>query len=336
MKILVVGAGFSGAVVAHQLAKAGHDIHVIDERNHIGGNAYDYTNEKGIRVHKYGPHLFHTNNEKVYNWITQFDEWVEYKHKAKAQLKDGRYVTLPVNKETKEIVGEENIISTFFAPYTYKMWGKTIEELDPSILKRIPIRDDDNEYYFPNDQYQVIPKNGYTRIFELILDHKNIKVDLSVPFERNMEKDFDHIFNCMPIDDYFNYVYGSLPYRSLKFHHIDIPLTKLLPSTTVNFTHDGPYTRVTEWKNIPCHGTNDYYTTLTYEEPCDYITNDYQRYYPVKDVDGKNRETYEKYKKLIRSNMTFIGRCGMYVYIDMHQAINSSLQTADKFLENNK
>ena len=150
-KILVVGAGFSGAVIAHQLAKAGHDIIVIDERDHIGGNAYDYTNDKGIRIHKYGPHLFHTNNKKVYDWITQFDEWVPYKHKVKAQLKDGKYVTLPVNKETKEIVGEENIISTFFAPYTYKMWGKTIEELDPSIIKRIPSRDDDNEFYFPND-----------------------------------------------------------------------------------------------------------------------------------------------------------------------------------------
>ena len=145
MKILVVGAGFSGAVVAHKLADAGHDIHVIDERNHIGGNAYDYVNNKGIRIHKYGPHLFHTNNEKVYNWVTQFDKWVPYKHKVKAQLDDGRYVTLPVNKETKDIVGHENIVSTFYAPYTYKMWGKTIEELDPSIMKRVAVRDDDNE-----------------------------------------------------------------------------------------------------------------------------------------------------------------------------------------------
>jgi UDP-galactopyranose mutase len=113
-------------------------------------------------------------------------------------------------------------------------------------------------------------------------------------------------------------------------------MNKILPTGTVNFTHDGPYTRVTEWKNLPCHGTNDYYTTLTYEEPCDYVTNNFQRYYPVKDIDGKNRETYEKYKKLTRSNMTFIGRCGMYVYIDMHQAINSALAISDKFLEDNK
>ena len=336
MKILVVGAGFSGAVIAHQLAKAGHDITVIDERDHIGGNAYDYTNDKGIRIHKYGPHLFHTNNKVVYDWITQFDEWVPYKHKVKAQLGDGRYVTLPVNKETKEIVGEENIISTFFAPYTYKMWGKTIEELDPSIIKRIPSRDDDNEYYFPNDEYQVLPKNGYTRIFELILDKKNISVNLSQRFEKRMEKEFDHIFNSMPIDDYFNYVYGILPYRSIKFHHVDLPLNKVLPTGTVNFTHDGPYTRVTEWKNLPEHGINNQYTTLTYEEPCDYSVNNFERYYPVKDVNGENRKKYEQYKQHIQPNMTFIGRCGMYVYIDMHQAINSALSTAEKFLENNK
>ena len=263
---------------AIKLAKAGHDIIVIDERDHIGGNAYDYTNDKGIRIHKYGPHLFHTNNKKVFDWVTQFDEWVPYRHKVKAQLHDGTYVTLPVNKETKEIVGEENIISTFFAPYTYKMWGKTIEELDPSILKRIPSRDDDNEFYFPNDLYQVLPKNGYTRIFELILDKKNISVNLSQRFEKRMEKEFDHIFNSMPIDDYFNYVYGALPYRSIKFHHVDLPMTRVLPTGTVNFTHNGPYTRVTEWKNLPEHGINNQYTTLTYEEPCDYTVNNFERY----------------------------------------------------------
>ena len=122
MKILVVGAGFAGATVAYELIKDGHDVVVMDERGHIGGNAYDYTNEHGIRIHRYGPHIFHTNNKKVYDWVTQFGDWVEYKHKVKAQLADGQYVTLPVNRHTKEIVGEDNIIDTFYRPYTKKMW----------------------------------------------------------------------------------------------------------------------------------------------------------------------------------------------------------------------
>jgi len=333
--ILIVGAGFSGAVLARQLVDNNPDIYIdlIDERDHIGGNAYDYTNKHGIRIHKYGPHLFHTNNEIVWNWISRYGEWVEYYHKVKALLNDGRYVTLPVNKETKKIVGEENVIKTFFAPYTYKMWGKTIEELDPGIIKRIPIRDDDNELYFPNDKYQFLPKDGYTAVFDEILSHKRITVSLSTPYERQMESaGYAHIFNAMPIDEYFNYKHGELPYRSIKFHNVDLPLKKVLPSTVVNFTHDGPYTRMTEWKNMAAHGENNQWTSLTYEEPCDYRDNNMERYYPVKDIAGDNKRTYKKYKEMVKPNMTFIGRCGMYAYIDMHQAINSSLQTATKYL----
>lgn len=334
MRILVVGAGFSGAVVARECASAGHLVKVIDKRNHIGGNAYDYIDENGIRIHKYGPHLFHTNNKKVVQWLSQFTEWVPYQHKVKAQLNDGTYVTLPVNKETKEIVGEENVLDIFFRPYTKKMWGKSLDELDPSIINRVPIRDDDNELYFPNDEYQMMPKNGYTEIFKNILNHSNIEVECNVEFHQSMEEEYDYVFNSMPIDMYFNYDYGELPYRSIKFHNIVLQQPKVLPTATVNFTHDGPYTRVTEWKNIPAHGENDYTTVLTYEEPCDYKDNDYERYYPVKDIEGTNRETYKKYKERVNEDkMTFIGRCGMYVYVDMHQAISSALATARRFLD---
>ena len=334
MNILIVGAGFSGATIAYELAKDGHNVHVIDSRDHIGGNAYDYINENGIRIHKYGPHLLHTSNKKVYKWLLQFGEWVEYKHKVKALLTDGRYVTLPVNKQTKSLVGQDNIISTFYAPYTYKMWGKTIEELDPSIFERVPVRDDDNEYYFPNDTYQMLPRHGYTRVFELML--QGIKVDLNTPFHKDMESSYDHIFNSMAIDQYYDYSLGELPYRSIKFYNVTVPLPKVLPASVVNFTHDGPYTRVTEWKQLPEHGDNKYVSTLTYEEPCDYSENNYERYYPVKDVDGKNRKIYESYKLLEKPNMTFIGRCGMYVYIDMHQAISSAMSTVQKFKDANK
>jgi len=331
--ILIVGAGFSGAVIARELAEAGHKCTIIDKRYHIGGNAYDYECS-GIRIHKYGPHLFHTNNKEVVDWLSQFTEWVDYQHKVKAQLSDGRYVTLPVNKETKEIVGEDNILDTFFRPYTLKMWGKTLDELDPSIINRIPTRDDDNELYFPNDKYQMMPKDGYTKIFENIFKHKNIKVFTGTRFTKSMEKKYDHVFNSMPIDQYFNNKHGELPYRSIKFHKVLLPMAKVLPTATVNFTHDDPYTRVTEWKNIPNHGESATQTILTYEEPCDYKDNNKERYYPVKDVDGVNRETYKKYKEMVDTDrMTFIGRCGMYVYVDMHQAISSALATSKRYLK---
>jgi len=214
------------------------------------------------------------------------------------------------------------------------MWGKTLDELDPSIINRIPTRDDDNELYFPNDEYQMMPKDGYTKLFERIFKHKYIKVFTGTKFSTSMEKKYDHIFNSMPIDEYFKYKHGELPYRSIKFHHKTVPMARVLPTATVNFTHDGPYTRVTEWKNIPNHGKDPKQTIITYEEPCDYKDNNKERYYPVKDVDGVNRETYKKYKEMVDTDrMTFIGRCGMYVYVDMHQAISSALATAKRFLK---
>ena len=334
MKILVVGAGFAGAVIARECAEAGHVITVIDQRDHIAGNAYDYIDENGIRIHKYGPHLFHTNNKAVIDWMSKFTEWTEYQHKVKAQLDDGRYVTLPVNKETKEIVGEENVLDIFFRPYTYKMWGKTLDELNPAIINRVPIRDDDNELYFPNDEYQQMPKEGYTKMFEKIYDHENIEVQLETSFDYWMEGDYDYVFNSMPIDQYFGNRHGELPYRSIKFHNVTLNQTRVLPTGTVNFTHDGPFTRVTEWKNIANHGTNDYKTVLTYEEPCDYKDNNMERYYPVQDVEGTNRDTYKKYKDMVDDfKMQFIGRCGQYVYIDMHMAVSGALATARKFLK---
>jgi len=332
MNILVVGAGLSGVVISRELAEAGHTVHVIDKRDHVAGNAYDYENEHGIRVHKYGPHLFHTNNEEVFEWLSRFTEWVEYRHKVKAQLADGQYVTLPVNRETKDIVGEENVLDVFFRPYTKKMWGVELDQLNPDIINRVPIRDDYNEEYFPNDKIQYMPRHGYTKMVENILTHHNITVSLNTEYNYHMDKEYDHVFNSMPIDEWFEWKYDKLPYRSIKFETVSLPIPRALPTATVNFTHHGPKTRVTEWKNIPCHGDNKYITTLTFEEPCDYSENNYERYYPVKDRDGKNRELYKKYKAEIPEHMTFIGRCGLYAYLDMHQAVSTALSTVRKFL----
>lgn len=332
MNILVVGAGLSGATIARECAEAGHKVKVIDSRDHVAGNAYDYVNEYGIRVHKYGPHLFHTNNKEVFDYLSKFTEWVDYKHKVKAQLEDGRYVTLPVNRETKEIVGEENVLDIFFRPYTKKMWGVELDDLNPDIINRVPIRNDDNELYFPNDEYQAMPKEGYTKMVENMLHHHNIEVELNFYFNYGLEAEYDHIFNSMPIDQYFDFKHGKLPYRSIRFETVTLPIGSALPTATVNFTHDGPKTRVTEWKKIPCHGDNKYNTTLTFEEPCDYADNNFERYYPVKDRDGKNRELYELYKNETTEKMTFIGRCGLYAYLDMDMACNSALATARKFL----
>jgi UDP-galactopyranose mutase len=331
---LVVGAGFSGAVIARKLADAGKKIVVIDKRSHVAGNAYDFINPHGIRVHKYGPHLFHTSNLKVVQWLSNFCEWTDYQHKVKALLADGRYVTLPVNKETCEIVGKENIINTFFRPYTMKMWGIDLEKLDPMILDRIPTRDDLNELYFPTDTFQALPTNGYTDLVARILNHPLIEVKLNTSFDKKFELEYSHIFNSMPIDEYFEYVHGKLPYRSIKFHNVDLPVPRLLPVATVNFTHDYPYTRVTEWKLLPNSRISSAFTTLTIEEPCSYEDNYFERYYPVKDLEGKNTDLYKKYKAMTPDNVTFIGRCGLYAYLDMHQAISSAQSIADDFIKN--
>lgn len=330
-EILIVGAGFSGATIANQLSKFGHHVHVIDKRDHIAGNAYDYENEIGIRIHKYGPHIFHTNNQKVFKYLREFGEWIKYEHKVKAMLNNGDLVTIPPNKETEQRLGHENIVDILFKPYTKKMWGLEIEQIDPKIIQRVAIRDDNNELYFPNDRYQYMPKSGYTEIIKNMLDHPNITVDLSKNFSKTDEKSYSHIFNSMPIDEYYDYKYGPLPYRSIKFHHYNLPVPKAQEYPTINFVNDGPYTRITEWKNYPNHGNNKYQTTLTWEEPCCYTQNLNERYYPVKDIDGRNRKNYEMYKSINNKKTTFIGRCGLYVYLDMHQAISSSLAIVNKF-----
>jgi UDP-galactopyranose mutase len=331
--ILVVGAGLSGAVVSRELAELGYKITVIDKRRHVAGNIYDCVNEFGIRVHQYGPHFFHTKNKMIFEWLSRFTEWISYQHKVKAMLNNGRLVTLPVNRETKEIVGEENIIETFIRPYSEKMWGMKLEEISPNVINRVPVRDDENDLYFPDDEFQYIPKDGYTKLIENIFNHKNIRIKLGLIFSKEMENNFDYIFNSMPIDEYYDFRFGRLEYRSIKFHHVNIPSSKIFPVSQVNFTNDGPFTRLIEWKNIPNHGENKVWTSLTYEEPCHYSENNNERYYPVRDGFGRYASLYRKYAELQNPKVTFIGRLGNYAYLDMDQCVNSSLISVKTFLK---
>jgi UDP-galactopyranose mutase len=372
-RILIVGCGFAGSVYARTLADAGYDVDMIDARPHIGGNCFDYIDPNGIRVHQYGPHLFHTNNKAVVDWLTRFGVWVHYDHRVRAILPDGRFVPLPVNLDTVNCVfgsalndAEQmlaylasiaspiadprnaaeylqsqigtQLTDLFFRPYTKKMWAMDLEDMDASVVKRIPIRTDREDRYFPNDAFQMMPRDGYSKIFENILDHERIRITLKTSFSHGMENGYTHCFTSMPIDEYFQNSLGDLPYRSIKFHHRSEQITEDRTWSVTNFTDTGPYTRETWWHLIP-HGLHrdTGYRTLTIEEPCDYRDNAQERYYPVKTADGRYQKLYQHYKQRADGLQTisFIGRCGTYQYLDMDQVINQSLIGVQKFLQKN-
>ncbi|CAL4869824.1 UDP-galactopyranose mutase (plasmid) [Asticcacaulis sp. MM231] len=369
--ILIVGAGFAGACYARVLAEAGFRVEVIDQRDHIAGNAFDFVDENGVRRHRYGPHLFHTSNERVTTWLQGFGEWVPYDHRVRGRLDDGRFVPIPVNLETINTIfgksfttAEEvqahlasiaiqieepknaaehlysqigtQLTDLFFRPYTKKMWAMDLEDMDAAVVKRIPLRFDLEDRYFPNDAFQLMPRDGYTAIFTRIFDHKNITVRLGVVFDKAMEAEYRHVFNSMPIDEYYDFKLGELPYRSIRFHHRTETTRVDYPWATTNFTDTGPFTRETYWHLLPNHLVNDSGRyTYTMEEPCDYRDNNLERYYPVKTADGRYDKIYNEYKALAgkEARTTFIGRCGTYQYLDMHQVINQSLMGAEAWLK---
>ncbi|MDJ0826169.1 MAG: FAD-dependent oxidoreductase [Rhodobacter sp.] len=365
MKILVVGAGFSGAVYARELAETGHDVTVIDRRDHIAGNAYDHLVD-GVRIHKYGPHLFHTSNERVVKWLSRFTDWEPYVHKVRARLESGDLVPFPVNRETVlHVMGEgpetlpqnmdaaakakdartylisqigDQLTELFFERYTEKMWGISLSDMSADVVRRVKIRTDDEDRYFPGDTFQAMPANGYTAVFEAILDHRNISVRLNTRFDKAMESKFDHVFNSMAIDEYFDYAFGPLPYRSIRFHHHMTDEDRSQGHVTINYTDRSKFTRETHWHNIPAHRVAPGRYVRTVEEPCSYEDNDYERYYPVKTSDGRYVEVYRKYQaeaEKLAHRLHFIGRCGTYQYLDMHQVIMQSLQGVRKFIDCN-
>ncbi|WGS83783.1 UDP-galactopyranose mutase [Methylomonas sp. UP202] len=368
--ILIVGAGFAGAVIARQLADSGRfNVKVIDRRDHIAGNAYDPINpDLNLRVHQYGPHIFHTNDQRIFDYLSRFTEWLPYRHQVQAWVDDVGYVPLPINRTTinriyrQSLYDEEAVkvfLSTlripnenpsnarqvaenvfgpdltelFFGRYTRKMWDLDLTELPAEVLKRLPIRYDDNADYF-NDSIQAMPADGYIGLFKKLLDHPAISIVLNCEFDKAMEHEYFHVFNSMPIDVYFDECFGRLPYRSIKFEHQLMP-EHHQPTPTINFTDDGCYTRQTDWRLYPGCNLGAEHVLLTKEMPCRDEDNRFERYYPVKTVSGEPQQLYKRYKAKAEQlkHMTFIGRCGQYIYYDMHQVVANSLKIAQVFLE---
>lgn len=350
---LIVGAGFAGSVLAERLA-AGSDKKVLicDKRPHIGGNAYDHYNEAGILVHKYGPHIFHTNSREVFEYLSRFTEWRPYQHRVRASV-DGQIVPIPINLDTinrlyglnltsfevedffKKVAepvehvrtSEDVVVSKvgrelyekFFRNYTRKQWGLDPSELDASVTSRVPTRTNRDDRYF-TDTYQAMPLHGYTRMFEKMLDHPNIKILLNCDY-RDVEKEilFRKMIYTGPVDTFFDYCYGKLPYRSLEFKHETRDVAVYQEAPVVNYPNEQLYTRVTEFKYLT--GQEHSKTSLVYEFP----RAEGDAYYPV--PRRENAELYAKYEALANAtpNVQFVGRLATYKYYNMDQIVAQAL-----------
>lgn len=352
---LIVGAGFAGSVLAERLASQRDErVLLIDRRPHIGGNAYDRYDDAGVLMHQYGPHIFHTNSEAVFAHLSQFTRWRPYEHRVLADV-DGMLVPIPINLDTvnrlyglsldsdqlaqwfasraepcEEIkTSEDVVVSTvgrelyekFFRGYTKKQWGVEPSQLDKSVTARVPTRLNRDDRYF-GDEYQFMPLHGYTRMFERMLDHPNINVMLRTDFEelRN-EVFYRRLIFTGPIDEYFNFRFGKLPYRSLRFEHVTLDKRQHQPVAVVNYPQTEAYTRVTEYKHLT--GQEHPKTSLTYEFPSD--AGD--PYYPV--PRAENAEIYKRYEKLAiaQQNVWFVGRLATYRYYNMDQVVGQALAT---------
>jgi len=357
---MIVGAGLAGGVLAERLAsQAGKKVLLVDKRNHIGGNTYDFYNEDGILVHKYGPHIFHTNSKEVFNYLGNFTEWRPYEHRVLASV-DGMLVPIPINLNTinklyglhlssdqvetfleskaekkQRIVTSEDVVvnkvgrelyEKFFKGYTRKQWNLDPSELDASVTSRIPTRNNRDDRYF-TDSYQAIPMHGYTRMFDKMLDHPNIKVMLNTDYkEIEQSISFKKMIYTGPIDHFYDYCYGKLPYRSLEFRFETKEEEKFQPTGTVNYPNEHPYTRITEFKYLT--GQKNPKTTIVYEYPKDQG----DPYYPV--PRPENAELYRRYQLLAsgEKNVHFAGRLATYKYYNMDQVVAQALTLYKKII----
>lgn len=353
----IVGAGFAGSVLAERLASQ-HDakVLIIDRRDHIGGNAYDRLDDAGLLIHQYGPHIFHTNSDEIVAYLSQFTQWRPYEHRVLAEVR-GMLVPIPINRTTlnrlfdlalssdeeaarylaaraepvSDIRTSEDVVvnavgrelyELFFRGYTRKQWGMDPSELDRSVTARIPTRTGVDDRYF-GDVHQMMPADGYTAMFERMLDHPNIERSLGTDWRDVRDQvDAGHLIFTGPVDEYFDYRFGKLPYRSLRFEHRTVDAEQVQPVAVVNYPDEAvPYTRVTEYKHLT--GQQHAATSLTYEYPA----AEGDPFYPI--PRPENQELYKKYEALAdrTPNVSFVGRLATYRYYNMDQVVGQALAT---------
>jgi UDP-galactopyranose mutase len=353
---LIVGAGFAGAVCAERLAAAGRRVLVIDRRSHVAGNAYDHLDAYGVLVHRYGPHIFHTNSDRVFEYLSRFTDWRPYEHRVRACV-DGRLYPMPINRDTVNLLyglsldeagmadflrsvrearqpvrsSEDVVLNSvgrdlcerFFRGYTRKQWGLDLSELGAGVAARIPTRHDRDDRYF-TDRHQAMPRDGYTRMFERMLDHPAIELRLDCEFEqlRGLVC-WDHMVYTGPIDEFFGHCYGRLPYRSVEFVHQHLPQVERFQETgTVNYPNDHAFTRITEFKHLTGQGHPG--TSIVREYPRDHG----EPFYPI--PRPENEALFRRYAMLAqtRSDVVFVGRLAEYRYFNMDQVVGAALAAA--------
>lgn len=358
---LIVGAGFSGSVCAQQLAENGKKVLVIDKRNHIGGNAYDEYDGHGVLIHPYGPHIFHTNSRRVFKYLSRFTNWRFYEHRVLAQI-DGKKYPIPINKTTinslyglsldekgvedflkEKAVAREtsrtsedvvlssvghDLCDKFFRGYTKKQWGLDLSELSAGVAARIPTRTNDDDRYF-TDEFQFMPAEGYTNMFKKMLSGPNIELILSSTFEECKKNfKFKHLIYTGPIDEFFDFRFGKLPYRSLRFDHQHKKSAEFLQEVgTVNYPNDFEFTRITEFKHLTGQVVSGSSTVK------EYPSAEGDPYYPV--PRPENNDLYAKYEELASTerSVTFVGRLAQYKYYNMDQVVAAALSTVEKLLK---
>ncbi len=358
---LIVGAGFCGSVLAERLAQgSGKHVLLIDRRPHIGGNAYDRYNDDGLLIHEYGPHIFHTNSKDVFDYLSRFTEWRPYEHRVRASV-DGTLVPIPINLDTinklygtsftsmeadaflasrgeprEQIRTSEDVIISkvgrelyekLFKNYTRKQWGLDPSELDAQVIARIPTRTNRDDRYF-SDTYQAMPKHGYTRMFERMLAHPRIKVMLNTDFREIREViPYNEVIFTGPVDEFFDYKFGRLPYRSLRFEHMTVDEPRVQDVAVINYPNEHAYTRVTEFKHLT--GQVHPKSAIVYEYPM----ADGDPYYPIPTRD--NADLYKQYQALAATTpgVHFAGRLGTYKYYNMDQVTAQALSLYRKLAD---